>query len=392
MKKINKNFWFTLIEIMLGILIFSLIIVWGFQAFASLNIWKVKLMQRVNTEKQNIYFIEKFFEEIKKWWLVDFEEYFNRKVVWTAFSSGHYDLPTWFWNFWEWWDPWVLPIDYWTWFYYCRSWDWLSMTNTWLNIDLWCFNNWNYNNTSNSQIWEPQRYWEYSFQFIDYNSNADIDLWDEDWINWIVWDDDDEFLWRWPIAFSWWTDLKELYLIWWSKTTRTLFRWNVKEDPNKPAAETCSINWSNIITWSWCLWTIQMLKLDWKDWWMDHEEWTPDPDKTESDWVIDTWVINWDFDPNFNWTNYIIAWSNTNNYWLDVFPDTINIIDFKVFLYPNIDSSLSWKESNSDVRLSPYVRINISMLPSWKTRRWLKWNPSPMSFSTTISLTDIFSK
>ena len=40
--------------------------------------------------------------------------------------------------------------------------------------------------------WQPQRYWEYSFQFLDYNSNYDDDKWDENWDWSIKRDDDDE--------------------------------------------------------------------------------------------------------------------------------------------------------------------------------------------------------
>lgn len=372
---------------MLWILIFSFVIIWWFQAYTSVSIWKVKLMQKVNTEKQNIYFIEKFFEEIKKWWVIDFEEYFNRKVVGTTFSSGHYDKPTWFWNFWNTWIP--ENPNYWDLFYYCRSNNTDLMSNTGANPSLWCFDKIEFNSGTTIYSWQPQRYWEYSFQFIDYNSNkdADIIIWDEDWDWNIVWDDDDEFLWRWPIAFSGWTDLKELYLIWWNKKSRTIFRWNVKEDPNKPPAENCNtVDWITF-TWSWCLWTIEMLKLIWKDWWMDHVELSIDA--TQSDWVIDTWLI----DPDYSWwLTDKVAWSDNDNYWVPIFPDTLNIIDFKVFLYPNIDYSLAWKDNATNIRISPYVKFYISILPSRKSKIWLKWNPKPVNFSTTISLTDIFSK
>lgn len=261
------------------------------------------------------------------------------------------------------------------------------MINIVSNPSLWCFDLWIYNDNWNSQIWNPQRYWEYSFQFIDYNWDANGDLWiiwDEDW-NWnIIWDDDDEFLWAWPIAFNNGTDLKELYLIWWNKKSRTLFRWNVNLDPDAPAtAGGCNtVDWITF-TWSWCLWTIEMLKLEWKDWWMDHNKLIAD--LTQSDWVIDTWLI----DPDYCWwITDKVAWSDNVNYWVPIFPDTLNIIDFKVLLYPNIDSTLAWKQTNN----IPYAKVHISMLPSRKSKINLKWNPRPVNFSTTISLTDIFSK
>lgn len=381
--KLNK-LWFTLIEILVWVLIFSIVIIWWFQALTSVTIWKVKLMSSVDNQKQIIYFQEKLFDEIKKWWLIDFEEYFNRKVVWTAFSSWHYTINTWFWNFWSWWNVWTNTFwdDF---FYQCRSWNWTDMSSWILNPTKWCYDS-NFNIYWNSVNWKPQRYWQYSFQFIDYNSNFDSDMWDEDW-NWsIVWDDDDEYLWDWPIVFWSWTDLKELYLISWDKKTRTLFRWNVNIDPNAPSSAICNINWSNVITWSWCIWTIEMLKLEWKDYWYNHLSW--DSDLWEYDWLIDTWVIHNDF----WWWNEYVAWSLSQNFWISLFPDDINVSKFEVFLYPNKDPDLAWKTIDSSVNIAPYVRLNLEMWPSWKTKNKSKWNPKNIKFSTTISLTDIFSK
>ena len=69
---------FTLIEIMLWILIFSMVIVWGFQALSAIWYGKIKLVQSTDIQKQSIYFSEKFFEDIKSWGTLDYEEYFNK--------------------------------------------------------------------------------------------------------------------------------------------------------------------------------------------------------------------------------------------------------------------------------------------------------------------------
>lgn len=381
--------WYTLIEIILWIMIFSSVAVIWFQALWSVVIGKSRLMIKVNTDKQIYYFSEKLFEEIKKWWKIDYEEYFNRKLVWTTFSSGHYINNTWFWNFWN---NWVFPpaiVNYWNWFYYCRSNNWANMSSLILNSNLWCYSNTNFNSTAVSVLW-PQRYLQYALQFIDYNSNVDLEapLWDEDWDWNIRWDDDDEYLWEWPIAFSWWTDVKELYLISWDKTKRTIFRWNVKRDIDAPPTSICSINGSNVITWNWCIWTIEYLKLEARDWWMDHVISTIDPG--EFDWVMDTWIISKDF---LGLTTDIVADSeNMDSYRTPLFPDTINITDFKVFPYPNKDLDLSWKDYSPAINIAPYIRIQLSILPSWKSRKKIKWNPQEIKFSTTIALTDVFSR
>ncbi len=370
---------FTLIEIMFWILIVSTVLISWFQALSSVNFWKTRLMSSINLEKQVVYFQEKLFEEIKKWWEIDYEEYFNRKVIWTTFSSWHYNIASWFWNFSNNWIVWTET--YWvSSFYRCISWNWIQMTWS------WCYNN-ILNTLWENVLLKNQRYGQYSLQFIDYNSNFDDDWWDEnsDWS--IIWDDDDEYLWKWPNAFESWKDIKELYLISWDWKKRTLFRWNVYRDPNAPSGIECTMNSSGtIVTWSWCLWTIEFLKLKWVDYWLNHD--LSMSDDFQYDWVIDTWII----DKDFTWWDEIIAWSNNNNYWVSLFPDDINVKDFQIYLYPNKDYNLAWKSVENNVNLSPYVRIKFTIWPSWANSTKIKWSNLELNFSTTISLTDIFSK
>ena len=369
---------FTLVEILVGILIFSLVVIWWFQALSAVTIWKARLVHKATTQKQIIYFSQRLFEEIKLWGLIDYEEYFNRQIVWTSFMSGHYDTPSWFWNFWN--NGSVWTTMYWDNFYYCLSWNGLSekMTGTGC-IDA-------HNSPFLDYSGKPQRYWQYSFQFIDYNSNFDNDGWDENGDGNILWDDDDEYLGKWPEWFVSWVDVKELYLLSGDKTKRTLFRWKVEKDPSAPATFNCSIDGNNIITGSWCIGTIEFLKLEWRDWWMDHVISTDDI--WEYDGVIDTWLVQNDF----SWGTNKVAGSDNENYWVPLFPDTINISDFKVFVYPNKDLNLSWKEVDDSINISPYVRIQLSILPSWKSRRKIKGTPEEIHFTTTIALSDIFSK
>lgn len=379
----NNNRAFTLIEIMIWILIISFVILWWFQALSAVTIWKARLIQRTDIQKESFYFTEKLFEMIKKWGVIDYEEYFNRKVIWnTSYIWWHFDSESWFGNFWRNWNVWTS--NYWDSFYYCRSWDNSSDIMSWS----WC-----YNNTLNSESidfdWIHQRYWEYFLQFIDYNSNHDNDnsiLWDEDWDWNIIWDYDDEYIWLWPVIYTSWDDLKELYLISWDLKRRTLLRWNVKLDPFA-WTNTCDIDTvTNQITWEWCLWTIEYLILDWKDYGMDHIN--NSSDDTEYDWVIDTWLINKDF----TWWIEVVAWENNENYWLPLFPDSINISEFNVFLYPNQNINYSWRSNDIEANISPYVDLKIKLKPSWKSRRKIRWDLLELDFSMTISLNEIYSK
>ncbi len=219
-------------------------------------------------------------------------------------------------------------------------------------------------------------------QFIDYNSNYDDDLWDEDWDTKIIWDDDDEYLWDWPLAFSWTNnEVKELYLISWDKKTRTLFRWNIKDDPSitSPACD--------FTTWSgWCIATIEFLKLTWVDYWLAHTGTITDWSKF--DWKVDTWNIHPDFTSDID----LVAWSNSDNYRIPLFPDYINVKNFKIFAYPNKDIKLAWKDLTTNTNISPYIKLQMTLEATAKRKRWIKWKNPEIKISTTINLTDIYSR
>lgn len=373
---LKNNKAFTLIEVLIWILIMTIVIIWWFQALSAITLWKIKLIEKTDTTKDAFYFSEKLFEEIKRGWTIDFEEYFNRKVTWnTNFSSGHYSIPTWFWNFWNLWSVW--SPTYWDWFYYCRS----TTTTMWIGG---CYSDNIFNNLAVSG-W-LQRYGQYAFQFIDYNSNLNIDwwlYWDENWDSNIRWDDDDENIWEWPTVFTWWTDAREIYLISWDRKKRTLFRWNWKVDPNKPSTSTC--DWTSATFWTWCLGTVEFLKLEWKDWWLSHNSWSTST--WSFDWIIDTWIIDKEFT---GWAE-IIAWSTWTGYWQPLFPDSISVTDFEVYMYPNTNNTYSWKTSSSS-QVNPYLKIKLSLSPSWKKRWAMKWEIPEINLLTTINLTDYFSK
>ncbi len=386
LKKINSGF--SLVELLISIMIFSIITVAGFYAFSSVTLWKIKIVEETTLEKESYFFSERLFEEIKKWWLIDYEEYFNRNVVnlwhpWDLYWSGHYKYDTWFWNFWK---NWILgSSSYWSWFYLCRSWSWDLMWNSGcLNLS--------YNDFSINMSGTYQRYWEYNFQFIDFNSNLNEDetstwvvlLWDENWDTKIAWDDDDEYIWNWPEVFSSSWLVQELYLLSWDKKKRTVFRRTVKKDPNSPTWFNCNFTNNQYPTWSWCLWSIEFLKLDAKDWWINHDL----SGNYLYDWIIDTWIIN----PDFSWTWSLVAWSDSWSYFIPIFPDTISITDVKFYLYPNKDVKLAWKESWVQSNFSPYLRISFKLSPSYSRKWQIKGKIPIIDYSTTISLTDIFSK
>lgn len=388
---------FTLIEILIGILLVSTVMVSAFQALSSLWIWKIKLIENTQTQKQALYFSEKLFEMIKYGGTIDYEEYFARdvrnnyipvsSVYWTQYLSGHYEQSTWYGNFWPsaltsiWSNLYKVPpipsnsAE----FYYCESPDWWP--SMWSG---WCY-------SSYAATWSPQAYGQYSFQFIDYNSDMDND-WDEDgdWDE--KGDDDDEFLWEWPEVFAAGSDVKELYLINGVKRERIFFRYNVTLDQSHPQYPNPSIctTWDlwSTYTWSGCLWNIEYLKLEGRDWWMDHVDGSADD--TEYDWVIDTWIISHDFT---GWVDIVAGTDpDKDKYWQKLFPEDINVTEFKVFPHPNIDISRAWKVDNPSRNVAEYVRIQLWMMPAWKNRKQYRGKAKEYKVITTINLTDIFSR
>ena len=395
MKKNKNTHWFTLIETLVGILIFSIIILAGFSAFNSILIGKVKLIERTAIQKEAFYFSEKLFEMIKTWGTIDYEEYWNRYSYDTTYWSWHFLEPSGFGNYGSDW-LYILhpgpPPEFWWYMYYCISQSWTSIWNngclTGNNVGIWWTQASYTPNESQLNLdysWHRQRYNAYSLQFIDFNSDADNDFWDEDgsWPgHWnFLWDDDDLYLWVWPEAFPSWIDVGELYLINSTKTERTYFRWNVIDDPDAPNWSSCS--WDQDMVWEWCLGTIEFLKLTWDDAGYDHgdNEWVFD-----NNGEIDTWYIHQDFE---SITGNVVA-DIITDYWQPLFPDTIHVKDVQFFPYPNKDLEYSWRDSDPAVNIAPYVRISMTLTPSWKSRKKIRWEVPEIQINTTIQLTDIF--
>lgn len=250
---------FSLIELMVGILITSFIMIAAFDAMGNIGVAKIKLIERTDIEKEAYYTVEKLFELIKTGGNIDYEEYWNRNNFNTTYASGHFLQNSGFGNFGT--------------QYYCMSRNGASMTAT------GCIDNFNSNSSSSSLHHDyknrRQVYNTYKKQFIDYNADADADNGDEDSSNESVekfmGDDDDSYLGTGPQAFPQNTDVGELYLINASENERTFFRWSVKSDPFAPAGASCDFvtNPQNP-TGSGCLGTIEFLKLTGLDEGYDH--------------------------------------------------------------------------------------------------------------------------
>ena len=351
----------TLVEVMVSIIIISFVFVTAFQVLSYVWVWKIRIIERSQIEKEAFFASERLIDLIKKWGSIDYEEYWNRLVLWnTVFSNWHFSAASAFWNMWT--------------MYFCLSHNNEPMWSNWCRQWHlpWSRNRTLSNTSSINRTWQ-QRYGQYRLQYIDHNSDANNDFWDANDDGNFIWDDDDLFLGRWPNVFNAWADAWELYLINASWNERTFFRWRIIPDPDRPQGTNCP--WSNakIISWDGCLWTIQILKLVWRD--------------TNGDWLINSWVYH----PDFVWGSSDIqaTVANSGNYWQNIFSNRIHVSRAEFYLYPNQDINYAWADPDPSLQVSPYLQLSIRLEPSWRERRKIRWVIPSVDIATTINLSSV---
>ena len=236
-----------------------------------------------------------------------------------------------------------------------------------------------------------QRYGQYRQHFIDYNSDQDADLGDEDGsagaIHAIVGDDDDLDLGNGPELFASNTSFPELYLVRRTATNtleRLLFRWHVEQDAHLSTLP-CDIATAS---GSGCHGRLQILRLDGTDIGLDHD--ASSGHITVRDGVIDTWVCHEDFDcPAIQFGgNTINIPTDIDDGWVDVFPDFINVKDLHFYVWPNKNPNYAWADQSETTQVNPYLRIDMTLGLSGKRRNQVRGVQPEYVFSTTINLTD----
>ena len=341
--------------------------------------------------------VELLTAKIKEGGHLDYEEYWDRSVVGTSMSGGHYVQFTGYGNYGSGGIT-GMGTNYGDPFYLCRS---GSGTNMGTGGCLTDFNS--YGNTPDghapSMVGAYQRYGEYAFQFWDMNSDKNNDtalcaarsnpypnaqLGDSDCNGNIRGDDDDENIGMGPTAFTGGASMKELYLIK-SDTSdeRTYFRYIIRQDPDalrlvpkKICNTTTAINAIN----NGCIGNIQMIKLIGRDLGMSHSGGVVSVG--QYDGTTDTWVCN----PDFPCARSDGIPSSLDDGWVDVFPTYINIEDINFFPFPSKDPQYAWKEPDPNIAVSPYVRMNIR-LGYAESKRIIFKTPTPeITISTTVSL------
>lgn len=375
---------FTLVEITIVIAIFSMIVIYVFSSVIGVSVLRSHVMSKIELEEWLHFFIEQLVTTIKEGGVIDFEEYWNREIVGIETQSGHYKLPTWFWNYGAWWDT---AMNFGNGLYSCIS---PEKSNGARQGTGWCIGG---NNTygigENSGMtlsWTFQRYWQYKEQFWDYNSNQNDDGWDQNGDGRIKGDDDDLHLGDGPTLTGALLSPKELYMIQPVLKERLFLRWNIKQDPFAPAGVTCTCDTNGACHGSWCIGNIQMLRLVGKDLGWTHQ-WAG---TGAFDGIIDTWVCHpgWKSDCTVTLGNDTLPWNSIDDGWVDIFPQFVNIRDVSFTLAPLKDSNEAYASKNNDDFIHPYVRISLRVWYGWERRKLLRNIDPEITMTTMVSLTN----
>ena len=365
----RRKQWFTLLEVIVVMVVFFMLITTVSSLF--IHLYKIKgWLEARQTVTQDTYFLLEKLQTMMKDYTVDYEEYWNRKVVWCTSLD------------WEPWDPrwnenWnctkftsygnynnniygegPAASPHPTFFhilFYCSSIEdaLVKPTNSSETAVYDIYNNKDalWMNCTKQTRWQLyQAYGQYRNLFTDVKEDVDFVLW-------AAKDDDDEDMGDGPEAvYQTATNYpQELYLISHDKQRRMFIR-RVCETGE-------DMNGDNVISKSEQLCKLQVLQLKGFDAGYNHDF---DINNSQGvyDWVIDTWAcdysmgfvcrgpsIEWAF-PNYNLPDWV------NDGWKDLLGSNITISDRKLKILPLKDPNLARNDSSS--QLSPYVIVSLT--------------------------------
>lgn len=331
---------FTLFEIVLALIIFSMLIGIIFSVYINIkkSEWKIKIQQILVQESNN--FLDRLYR-LSLDYTIDYEEYFNRAqsscLTWSTAIRN-----TW----------WVCDVftKYGNvssdgWLYYCNSNQ--NFTQSWYNSYLFSFDAWN--PVWCKQSWN-QSFWQYKRQFRD--------TVDEYLNNW-----NDVFVGKWPIAILQNTWVQELYLINNDWNHRIFFR--------RKFITWIDLNWDWFITGkNESLYKIQVLKLKGFDAWLNHDFDLSLSNWWAYDWFIDTRACDTDawfvcnglsvWDSEYSW--YHLPLDN-DDWRVDITDPRITVSDRNFKIYPAKDPYLATNEPKYLV--DPFIQINITLNSYW---------------------------
>ena len=285
---------------------------------------------RENTIHQWYEFFEKL-NILMQDYTIDYEEYYNRQMVWCVDSGWVLTWDNFKWNIWISW--------------YCTEFTAYGNQNstidsTWYHSIYWCSSIISSVNERKSiknqencwKIWSKQSFGQYKNLFIDVKSGTNI------------WDSED--LWQplnmWVNAIRDSNNIQELYLISHDGKNRLFLR-------RKLVAT----------GWDYAQYRVQMLRLRWFDAWQKHSF------DDSSDWLYDRQIDTWACDAAMwftcNWSGVWWAYygyklpSDVDDWWIDLTYGNTTIAARNISIFPLNDPELYWIDQGKQI--NPYMRI-----------------------------------
>ena len=360
MRKYLKNFTkvpsFTLVELIFVVMIISLIVP---SMFALYN-FIVKANREISARQSTIQQWYEFFERLNvlmQDYTIDYEEYYNRQMVWCTEdwdvgADFKWEISTWgycteFTAYGNENSVWKVDATYHN-VYYCSS--------IW-SVDTNCNDSYTTRDDTIPKVYKinncwkvagKQSYGQYAALFKnvkwDTDSNSDM-IWKHN----CVWDADDENLWK-PFnssinAIMDADHIQELYFISHDWKSRLFFRRKLVNIDDNSAH-----------------YKIQMLRLRWFDAWEMHNFSVITGNVWLYDWVIDTWACDYWMWFVGNWTD--IWWvvysgyklpADVDDCWIDLTRWSTSVTAWNIVISPTTDSDLAWSEP--DRQINAYMKI-----------------------------------
>ena len=284
---------------------------------------------------------------------VDYEEYYNRQMVW---CNEWWGIGSSFeWNTWLSWYCSIFTaygnynstqrklkagtkIE--TWYhdiYYCTT------------VEEWEQCQWNERDHGDPAVYKNncgkigswQSFWQYAALFKDVKTDSDDNKNS-------VWDSDDRNLWKTVIndinAIANSDNIQELYFISHDGKSRLYFRRKLVKTQDKYAQ-----------------YKIQMLRLRWFDAWQKHNF----GETTQNEWLYDGQIDTWACDAwmGFIWQWESISWAyadyklpkDENDCWMDLTRWSTSVLSRKITISPTTDSELAWAEDNRQI--NAYTKV-----------------------------------
>lgn len=377
---------FTLLEMLIVMTGFFILLALLVQIYMRLVMLKHGVDARQTIIQNSYYMLEKINVELKDF-TIDYEEYFNRSMVWCDTN----DYSSWFTRNVNAWDAnghcdnftsygnensntaWTSSDHK---LYYCSSLVWYSSTDEVvlqepnMNNAIWCFVPSSFNTPYR------QSFGQYEKHFLDVRDDVDF-------LVSAVWDNDDDELGIWPIAIQDSQNVQEIYLISQDKTERLFMR--------RKLISSWDRNTDGIISWDNELrYNIQILRLKWFDAGEKHD--FDIANIGVYDGTLDTRACDYaqgfichgaEVDPVL-YSGYRLP-TDSEDGWVDLFEKNLTLSQRNVVISPNTYGV--YARADDMAQINPYFTLSITNKLYGEIRRNRLRTSSIENFQITLQTT-----